>query len=797
MQNVRALPTTLEIARAHARSSTSIRSNVLVGVLLLGIMLIGGYFRFVGLNWDDFTHLHPDERFLTGVASSLGGMLNLTEESDSEKAAILEDCLARNPDTGGVGGYFDTHCSTLNPHNTGNSMYVYGTLPLFMARGAAEITRSASEWWASIHGDPGYDGSVWTDYYGVHLVWRTVSALAEMGAVFLVFLIGLKLYDRWIGLLAAFLYSAAVFSIQLAHFGTADAVGNLFCTLAILLAVLAQKEGKLSHYIWFGVALGAALASRINLAPLAALIVLAAAIRALPALHRSVAWGERERLIAEAVIGVALAGVFTLLAFRVFNPYTFNGPGFFGLSINQRWLDDLAKSRDFVSGAIDFPPNYQWASRTQWIYPLKDMVLWGMGVAFGLVGWVAFAFAGWRIIRGRSGALLNALPFAWVLMYFGYMGAQWVMVIRYFIPLYPSLAVLAAWGLITLLRNARIRKSAWRTVLAWGLIGVTAGFTLLWAAMYTNVYRHQLTRVQASYWVWENVPSDFAMRINDAPANTPLVQIALPQCSGSDNLLQKATCFNDLNRRWSSQFVAPASGEVTELYAPHLGNPLDTDQEETLRFTVFANDQPTELLVDTTFTSTFPRTEHVLGNAYTIPLDEPLHLDMGQHYTMNVELLTGDALVSGGSVFSWEGAWDDPVPIKVCEMPVGTTLADEPPPGLVSDPRECNGLDPWWGLVNGYELNIVYEDQPEKRQNLITYLNDSDFIAISSNRFYDSMSRNTQRWPMTQVYYQALLDGSLGFDLVAQFDETFELGPLRVSDQYLPNYTSSYMVERI
>jgi len=42
---------------------------------------------------------------------------------------------------------------------------------------------------------------------------------------------------------------------------------------------------------------------------------------------------------------------------------------------------------------------------------------------------------------------------------------------------------------------------------------------------------------------------------------------------------------------------------------------------------------------------------------------------------------------------------------------------------------------------------------------------------------------------MTLRLYSALFDGSLGFTLEKTFQETFELGPLRVSDQYLPTYT--------
>ena len=36
-------------------------------LLLVVILLFGGYFRTIGINWDSNQHLHPDERFLTMV----------------------------------------------------------------------------------------------------------------------------------------------------------------------------------------------------------------------------------------------------------------------------------------------------------------------------------------------------------------------------------------------------------------------------------------------------------------------------------------------------------------------------------------------------------------------------------------------------------------------------------------------------------------------------------------------------------------------------------------------------------
>ena len=40
-------------------------------LLLIAILLVGAAFRLTGVNWDEDQHLHPDERFLTMVETSL------------------------------------------------------------------------------------------------------------------------------------------------------------------------------------------------------------------------------------------------------------------------------------------------------------------------------------------------------------------------------------------------------------------------------------------------------------------------------------------------------------------------------------------------------------------------------------------------------------------------------------------------------------------------------------------------------------------------------------------------------
>ena len=150
--------------------------DVLIAGLLVVIVALAAYYRFVGQNWDDYTHLHPDERFLTTVASSISPV-------------------------SGIDQYFNTHESSLNPNNRGAGLYVYGTLPLFVVKAASGIT-------IGLTGDP-----TWGSYNRIQLVGRSVSAVADLLTLLFLFLLGRRLYGRWTGLLAATLYAGAVLPV--------------------------------------------------------------------------------------------------------------------------------------------------------------------------------------------------------------------------------------------------------------------------------------------------------------------------------------------------------------------------------------------------------------------------------------------------------------------------------------------------------------------------------------------------------------------------------------------------------
>ena len=472
------------------------------GAALLVILLVAAYFRFTGLNWDDGHHLHPDERFLTMVETAL-----------------------ELP--GSVGAYFDTAHSPLNPHNKGHGFFVYGTFPIFLVRYLAE--------WLGRN-----------TYDQVHLLGRVVGVLFDLATVALTYRIGAAVYDRRIGLLAAAFLAATVMHIQQAHFFVVDSYLVTFVALTFWFVVQIAHRGRRRDYVWAGLSLGLAMATKLSMVLLVPIVGLGALIWlvrthndrgsvadddaaadaddpgdlglgsaswevALPAdavpdaaPDERQPWREALPLIQRAVLGLALAGLVAMVVFRVAQPYAFAGPGVFSLRINPLWEDNIRYQADAQSGKVDLPPSVQWANTAPLRFPWRHMVQWGLGWALGGAAWAGVAVAGGvLLLRGRW---QHVLIVAWILLCFVYFGSVLNKTMRYLLPIYPFLAIMASWLLWTIHDRLRSRREALIRGLGPVLIVGVLAATTLWAYAFTRIYTRPVSRVQASEWIYEHVP---------------------------------------------------------------------------------------------------------------------------------------------------------------------------------------------------------------------------------------------------------------------------------------------------
>lgn len=664
------------------KTRTPIKLNWLWDVLIIVVLLVGAFFRFTGLNWDTNYHLHPDERFLTMVESAIAPVENL-------------------------GQYFDTANSPLNPNNRGYTFYVYGTLPIFIVRYIGELT-----------GQVGYDS--------IHLVGRAVSGAFDLGTILLIYLIGRKLYkNSKLGLLAALFSAMSVLQIQISHYFTVDNVANFFVYAAIYVAVcimmaelkpskeLAAPEqdeeeaapantdwmryfaegGHIGKYALFGLLFGMALASKVSIYALAFLLPVAAVVyfSKLSKESRSAEFGIILR-------NLAIAGALALITFRIFQPYAFMGPGFFGVKINPGWIASLKELKVISSGVVDVPYALQWARRPI-TFAATNLVEWGLGLSLGLLGLFGFVWMGWRLIKGDWQK--HIVIWGWTAFILVTQSINWVRSMRYLLPIYPALCLISAWAIFKLWENGvgAVRKITsfqfnWRRTLAVAAAVVTVAGTAVWAYAFTSIYTRPVTRVAASDWILKNISSAIEM------------PITLEDGSQVKQLLAyQNTAIINSSQPYVYGYTANENGTVSSMTLEHVlynlqNNPLATTTPAVISLQAVIRDANGDLSAGI-IQSQFIQISDARGEAVKLEFTPPLDLQKGRKYELVISVIETDInLKLDGGV--WLNTSDGKTDVRQYLPPPALRITSDYPFKESFFPLVS-------GTVSGFRLNRVVD----------------------------------------------------------------------------------------
>ncbi|MGC9348100.1 MAG: DUF2298 domain-containing protein, partial [Anaerolineae bacterium] len=722
------------------------RSHLIFGISLALILVFAGTLRAFNLNWDQGTHLHPDERFLTMVVSAVRFP---SEELDEDGVPLCTNAVEC------VRVYFNTDRSPLNPANRDFS-YVYGTLPLFGTRAVGLLVDQACRpdppagstllRWILLGTRESCTPGTYVGYSGVHLVGRALSTFADLATLVGLVLAARTLYDRRTALLAGALYAFAVLPIQHAHFFVVDSFAAVFVVWTLFFCILSLRRQALAWLVPAGVTTGLAVASKISVFPLAGIVALAGFCR--PRATQEETSGRlqfRFRVSTPAMSALISAGVLAAIAFRAAQPYAFTGPGFFGLRIHPAWLNTMRNIREIVSGLRDVPFGHQWTARAPLVFPWRNMVFWGLGLPLGLMAWTGWGVLGWRaLIKGRHWHLL---PWIWGTLFFVYQGTQWVKSMRYLLPIYPMFVLFAAWFATRAARWGRLnlRRSSWlyRSVaaIASTLPAIALLGAAIWALAFLSIYARPVTRIEASRWIYDNVPTAIVIETEDGRMINLPVQPGVTVAAGGTSVRTRHRLESDA--RISALVLSKVS-------------PLRVGGSR-----VF------EAIVENTVAKTTVDLEENEVGTVKLSFDTPIEVRDGDELLVDLRLEQGAPVRIDSSVLANEH-WDDALPLRI------------------------DGKDPfrnWYqGLPsapNGQMANYD-EDTPEKRRNLLSWLDEADYIMLSSNRLYASIPRLPMRYPLTTEYYRVLFSGALGFDLAASFVSYPSLGPCQFPDQEIP-----------
>ncbi|NJC96648.1 MAG: hypothetical protein FIB03_09995, partial [Anaerolineae bacterium] len=746
-------------------------------VLFLLVLLLAGYLRLTGVNWGEGQHQHPDENFLTGVLGSLRA------HECADESITYEACPPDQVKWIGIGDYFDSSTSPLNPYNRGYTFFVYGNLPMTMVRVAADAM----------------------DQVDVKTLGRQFSALADLFTILFLYLLVSRMYGQKVGLLASLFSALTVMQIQQSHFFTTDLFVNAFAFLAIYFAVMildvrpSNYQSPITDYasllkhplfllsLGFGIAFGMAMASKVNIYPLAILLPGAFALRYFmadrhaltvsvesqteepneettdhqpSAIHRSSSNEYWLRILVFLVAG----GLAAFISFRIFQPYAFDG-----ILPSQLWIANIQEQRLQAKGDADLPWNLQWARRSH-LYSFENLTTWGLGLPLGILAWIGFLYMGWRILKGEW---RHALLWGWTAAYFLWQSLQFNPTMRYQLPIYPLLAMMAAWFAFEQLpfANNRLRNTAKiaRSVLAIVVIALTA----VWAFAFHSIYLRDEPRIAASRWIFQNVPGpiNIEYRTNASTYSQPL-----PFPSGG---------YIQAGQPYDATFITQTDGVIEGITLGHATNTLVSSSTLNLVLSKTPDPAPEQILATASLTADFPINNDLRGNSYTLELDKPVTVTKGEQYYLHFELNAGSLIISGASVAN-ETDYDYGLPFRV------------------------DGYDAFGGIYRGdLNLQVYWDDNEEKLNRFVSTLDQADYIFIPTNHQYAQITRLPERYPLTTLYYRELMgcpigsdiiscyhearpgdhQGRLGFDLVAVF-ETFPkldiplLGPIEINDQY-------------
>lgn len=466
--------------------------------LVVLVALVGFVARVWNLDFDQRQHLHPDERHWALTSAAL----------DEAPAPAAHGTIA-----GPVLDWLDGQRSAANPYRVTDA-FPYGPVTLAAARniagwlhdGAADGDQPAD---AVVHaldavGIPLLDDEGqprFNDGYEVDLIGRLLGALLDTLTIGVVALVARRLAGPTAGVIAGAVHAGSVLAIQNAHFLGAEPLLGLASALTLLATLRIDRSGDSRRGALTaavaGLAGGAALAAKLTggavaLIPLAACAVLV--VR------------HRRRADVARLVAVAIA---TFVAFRILSPASFEG---LGLRPSEAFIDDIRRNRELARA--DLPPSIQWADRTPVLQPLIWLVRFTIGPGTVLAAAVGAAC----VLRRRLARWDRAVVLGVVAVPFAVTVTTSVASGRYFTPMLPGVAVLAGVGVAAALRL----RPQWRVV---GRVaaGSTMALMALWPlAFVAGVYGHEHTRITASRWIDEHVPTGSVLSVEGWDDGLPL-----------------------------------------------------------------------------------------------------------------------------------------------------------------------------------------------------------------------------------------------------------------------------------
>jgi hypothetical protein len=327
-------------------------------------------------------------------------------------------------------------------------------------------------------GRAGVSDTFASDPTQIWLIARTLSALCGTLAVWLLYLAGSRLVDRRVGLLSAGIFAVGFLPVFYSKLALNDVPTLVGVCLALWGAAGILRNGRLRDYVWAGLGLGLACATKYTGGIVLLPIVAAAGAQF------AAAGGK-----AGALRGIAVAAGLSLVAFFVANPYSV-------LDSSSFW--DGLTHQSTASG--DAAGKLGLTQDSGYLY-----YLWSFG--WGL-GWVPLFFA----VGGAVRLFFDERRLLWmlvppVILFVLFMGSQERYFGRWLLPVFPFACVLAAYAAVELADWMGRFSPALRPTFVAAAVVLLCGQGFVYSLHSGLVTSREDTRNIAREWMVLNVPA--------------------------------------------------------------------------------------------------------------------------------------------------------------------------------------------------------------------------------------------------------------------------------------------------
>ena len=452
--------------------------------------------RLYGINWDNGTLFHPDER----------AMLSQVYDISFPEGKEWED-------------FFSPEKGTLNPGS-----FNWGSMPHY----ALKFVQYA------------YAPIDWLDIYELRYPGRILSSLFDSLSVLFVFLISRYTFNNKVALLAAFLTCFSVIHIQLSHFFAVDTFSTTFVLATIYYSLKTTYEGGRKNSLLTGVMFGFALTTKFSVMPLIVPVIISHIIfqfsetnsdRLIINFNRIQIWNLLKNLF--------LFASTCLLILIIFQPYMF-------IDLHT-YINTISTQGDMVRRNIDFPFTRQYIDTPKYTYQIIQTGIWGLGPVLGIMAWLGFflSIISLIIFRRKSDIII----ISWVCLYFALTGWFDVKFLRYMLPITPFLIIYSSrltFWFVEIFKSLK-PESKW---IIYVPVLIIILFTLHYSLSFLNIYSDNHPSVTASEWL-ENNASNRSVVVQEhwdegIPHNSKIIFGERLELYNYDNLNKFETISNQL-----------------------------------------------------------------------------------------------------------------------------------------------------------------------------------------------------------------------------------------------------------